>query len=146
MSDQKKFTKILVSIDGSEPSTNAADYSISVANIYHSELIVLHVIPSDVSLFGPSPPPHLDELKKEAQQYLDKIVQTARMNNNSIQVESKIIASPSVVGGIVNFAENEGIDLIVVGTKGRSGIKKLLLGSVASGVVTYAHCPVMVVK
>ncbi len=146
MSDQKKFTKILVSIDGSEPSTNAADYAISIANIYHSELIVLHVIPSDVSLFGPSPPPHLDELKKEAQQYLDKIVQTARMNNNSIQVESKIIASPSVVGGIVNFAENEGIDLIVVGTKGRSGIKKLLLGSVASGVVTYAHCPVMVVK
>jgi len=146
LSDQKKFTKILVSIDGSEPSTNAADYAISVANIYHSELIVLHVIPSDVSLFGPSPPPHLDELKKEAQQYLDKIVQTARMNNNSIQVESKIIASPSVVGGIVNFAENEGIDLIIVGTKGRSGIKKLLLGSVASGVVTYAHCPVMVVK
>ena len=146
MSDQKKFTKILVSIDGSEPSTNAADYAISVANIYHSELIVLHVIPSDVSLFGPSPPPHLDELKKEAQQYLDKIVQTARMNNNSIQVESKIIASPSVVGGIVNFAENEGIDLIIVGTKGRSGIKKLLLGSVASGVVTYAHCPVMIAK
>jgi len=146
LSDQKKFTKILVSIDGSEPSTNAADYAISIANIYHSELIVLHVIPSDVSLFGPSPPPHLDELKKEAQQYLDKIVQTARMNNNSIQVESKIIASPSVVGGIVNFAENEGIDLIIVGTKGRSGIKKLLLGSVASGVVTYAHCPVMVVK
>lgn len=146
MSGQKKFTKILVSIDGSEPSTNAADYAISVANIYHSELIVLHVIPSDVSLFGPSPPPHLDEFKKEAQQYLDKIVQTARMNNDAIQVESKIIASPSVVGGIVNFAENEGIDLIVVGTKGRSGIKKLLLGSVASGVVTYAHCPVMIVK
>ena len=146
MSDQKKFTKILASIDGSDPSTNAADYAISVANIYHSELIVLHVIPSDVSLFGPSPPPHLDELKKEAQQYLDKIVQTARVNNNAIQVESKIIAAPSVVGGIVNFAENEGIDLIVVGTKGRSGIKKLLLGSVASGVVTYAHCPVMIVK
>jgi nucleotide-binding universal stress UspA family protein len=36
--------------------------------------------------------------------------------------------------------------LIVIGTKGRSGIKKLLLGSVASGVVTYAHCPVMIVK
>jgi nucleotide-binding universal stress UspA family protein len=146
LSDQKKFTKILVSIDGSDPSTNAADYAISVANIYHSELIVLHVIPSDVSLFGPSPPPHLDELKKEAQQYLDKVAQTARINNNAIQVESKIIASPSVVGGIVNFAENEGIDLIIIGTKGRSGIKKLLLGSVASGVVTYAHCPVMIVK
>ena len=38
------------------------------------------------------------------------------------------------------------VDLIVIGTRGRSGFKKLLLGSVASGVVTYAHCPVMVVK
>lgn len=146
MSEQKKFTKILVSADGSEPSMNAADYAISVAKIYHSELIVLHVIPSDVSLFGPSPPPHLDELKKDAQQYLDKIVQTARTNKDDVMVASKIIAAPSVVGGIVNFAENERIDLIVIGTKGRSGIKKLLLGSVASGVVTYAHCPVMIVK
>ena len=42
--------------------------------------------------------------------------------------------------------EKENIDLIVVGTRGRSGFKKLLLESVASGVVTYAHCPVLVVK
>jgi nucleotide-binding universal stress UspA family protein len=46
----------------------------------------------------------------------------------------------------MNFAEKENIDLIVIGTRGRSGFKKLLLGSVASGVVTYAHCSVMVVK
>jgi nucleotide-binding universal stress UspA family protein len=42
--------------------------------------------------------------------------------------------------------EDKDVDLIVVGTRGKSGFKKLLLGSVASGVVTYAHCPVMVVK
>jgi nucleotide-binding universal stress UspA family protein len=46
----------------------------------------------------------------------------------------------------LEYAEKENIDLIVLGTKGRSGFKKLLLGSVASGVVTYAHCPVLVVK
>jgi nucleotide-binding universal stress UspA family protein len=46
----------------------------------------------------------------------------------------------------VKYAEDKEIDLIVVGTRGRTGIKKILLGSVASGVVTYAHCPVIVVK
>ncbi len=70
MSDLEKISKILVSIDGSEPSINAANYAISAAKVYGAELIALHVIPSDVSLFGPSPPPHLDELKKVAQEVL----------------------------------------------------------------------------
>ena len=47
---------------------------------------------------------------------------------------------------IVEYTEEHKIDLIVIGTKGLSGIKKMLLGSTASGVVTYAHCPVVVVK
>jgi nucleotide-binding universal stress UspA family protein len=46
----------------------------------------------------------------------------------------------------VSYAEEEGIDLIVIGTKGMSGIKRMLIGSVAEGVVMYAHCPVLVVK
>jgi nucleotide-binding universal stress UspA family protein len=52
----------------------------------------------------------------------------------------------SVEGAIVNYAERENVDLIIIGTRGRSGITRMLLGSVASEVVTYAHCPVMVVK
>jgi nucleotide-binding universal stress UspA family protein len=46
----------------------------------------------------------------------------------------------------VEYAEEKKMDLIVIGSKGRSGIKRMLLGSIASGVVTYAHCPVLVVK
>ncbi|MGA9942188.1 MAG: universal stress protein, partial [Nitrososphaeraceae archaeon] len=64
-----------------------------------------------------------------------------------IQTEIKVIGGPSPVpDSIIIYAENENVDLIVVGTRGRSGFKKLLLGSVASKVVTYAHCPVLVVK
>lgn len=47
---------------------------------------------------------------------------------------------------MLGYCEQHGIDLIVIGTRGRSGFKKLLLGSVESGVATCAHCPVMVVK
>lgn len=47
---------------------------------------------------------------------------------------------------MLKYAEDEENNLVVVGTRSRTGIKKMLLGSVASGVVTYAHCPLIVVK
>jgi nucleotide-binding universal stress UspA family protein len=58
-----------------------------------------------------------------------------------------VIDSPlQVVAAIVNYSDHEKEELIVIRTRGRSGISKMLLGSVASGVVTYACCPVVVVK
>jgi nucleotide-binding universal stress UspA family protein len=52
----------------------------------------------------------------------------------------------SASDSIVNYAESKKVDLIVVGTKGRTGLKRLLLGSVASGVVTHASCPVLITR
>jgi nucleotide-binding universal stress UspA family protein len=69
-----------------------------------------------------------------------------KANEKNIQIKTDIIASLNVAGGIVEYAENKNINLIVVSTRGISGFKKLLLGSIASGIVTYAHCPVLVVK
>jgi nucleotide-binding universal stress UspA family protein len=66
-----------------------------------------------------------------------------------VNVKVEIVASPAaVVPAIVDYAEKNKVDLIITGTKGRrrSGLAKLLLGSVASGIVTYANCPVMVIK
>jgi nucleotide-binding universal stress UspA family protein len=143
LSDYKKISKILVGVDGSEHSMNAADYAISFAVKYNSELILLYVIPVDLGLFNYSPP-SIEEMEKEGQVHLDKIKSDALKIDKNLQVETELIASPSVVGGIVDFADKENIDLIVVGTKGRSGLKKLLLGSVASGIVKYAHCPVII--
>ena len=52
----------------------------------------------------------------------------------------------SISGTIVIYAESENIDLIVMGSKGLSGIKNMLLGSVAQEVVSHSHCPVLVVR
>lgn len=51
-----------------------------------------------------------------------------------------------MIDSIVNYAESKKADLIVIGTKGRTGLKRLLLGSVASGVVTHASCPVLITR
>jgi nucleotide-binding universal stress UspA family protein len=145
---RKKFSKILIAADGSEASMDAADYAIEIAREYNSELIALHVILSDVTIFGPNLPPDITEIKQQAQQHLDKVEQklSNQYPDGEIHMRTEIISCATTVGGIVNFAEKENIDLIAIGTRGRSGFKKLLLGSVASGVVTYAHCAVMVVK
>jgi len=146
MAQLRKFSKVLVAVDGSEYSMNAAEYAISITRQYGSQLIALHVITSDVSTVASAFLPQMDEIKKNAQEYFDKIRRKGDEANWDIQLRTELIASPSEVGGIIDFTEKENIDLIVVGTKGRSGLKKLLLDSVASGIVNYAHCPVMIVK
>jgi nucleotide-binding universal stress UspA family protein len=68
-------------------------------------------------------------------------------NASNIQLQTELINSQRPVDYVLlEYVEKENIDLIIVGTRGRSGFKKLLLGSVASEVVKYAHCPVMVIK
>ena len=156
-----KFTKILVAIDGSEQSMKAAEYAIAMAkednnnNNNNSQLIALHVLFSQTgyaystNLFGLVTPSSinkfLEDAKHEAQQWFDKIKE--KISENEIQLKTEVVVSPtSVVAAIVDYAEHENVDLIVIGSRGRSGFKKLLLGSNASGVVTYATCPVFIVK
>ena len=76
-------------------------------------------------------------MRNEGEKYLDKV--KVKANEKDVQIKTEIISSKDTSGGILDFADN--IDLIVIGTRGRSGFKRLLLGSVASHVVTYAHCP-----
>jgi nucleotide-binding universal stress UspA family protein len=162
---QTKVSKILVAIDGSEMSMRAAAYAIDIANIKGKEeknvqligLTVIDLTNLSYSFFatasGYYEAEKLEEKRKEAQQLLDKVEKLAVKENNTnnnvnIQFKSEIIEDPiSRVGSaIVDYAERENVDLIVIGTRGRTGFKKMLLGSVASDVVTYAHCPVLVVK
>jgi nucleotide-binding universal stress UspA family protein len=151
----RNFSKILVAIDGSEISMKAAVYAIDIVKKNRSQLIVLTVLeistPRRISSSFITAPTYglkeLEEKRKEAQQWLDKFEKLAAKENN-VKLKSEIIEDPiSRVGSaIVTYAERENVDLIVIGSRGRTGFKKMLLGSVASDVVTYAHCPVMVVK
>jgi nucleotide-binding universal stress UspA family protein len=145
VSQKITFQKILVAIDGSDASMDAADYAVSISKEYNAELYALYVIRADVDLFGVhSNSEYATTMKNEGEKYLDKVNRKATEKN--IQIKSEIIASINIAGGIVDYAQQNNIDLIVIGTRGSSGFKNLLLGSVASDTITYAHCPVMVVK
>jgi nucleotide-binding universal stress UspA family protein len=149
----ESISKILVGIDGSEASMDASRYAIAIAKKYDSQLIALfvlhiHGIRSVSSTFITAPTSGIELFEKEkrdAQELLDKVKLEAQKEDVVLRTEI-VEGSASVEGSIVDYAENEGASLIVVGTRGKTGFKRSLLGSVASGVVTYAHCPVMVVK
>lgn len=165
---KEKFSKILVGIDGSRPSIDAVDYAITLAQKTNAELTALYVESTPVrdDYTTDTPEDQIPEIvkdivykaKRESQPWFDEISEKVRTSvtakestsgttGNIIKLKNHVIVTPlSVIGKIVEYAEHENIDLLVVGTRGRSGFKKLLLGSVASGIVTHAHCPVMVVK
>ena len=139
------FSKILVAIDSSDASMDAADYATVISEKYNAELYALHVIHADVDLYGPHETSEFTRnMRNEGEKYLNKV--KVKANEKDIHIITEIISSKDIAGGILDFAEENNIDLIVIGTRGRSGFKRLLLGSVASHVVTYAHCPVLVVK
>ncbi|TLX90205.1 MAG: universal stress protein [Thaumarchaeota archaeon] len=146
--------KILVTIDGSENSKKATDYAISLSKKYNARLMVLYVLYSELgfaysNLLGVTTPKAIKDVletqKKDVKNWFDEI--RSKLKNTNISVTDKIIISvSSIVGEIIGFADKEKVDLIILGTRGRTGFKKLLLGSVAEGVVTHSSCPVMVVR
>ena len=154
--ERKTFSKILVAIDELDKSTastdRAVDYAANIALDYDAQLIILHVIRADVRVHGVNPPSHITEMRKKAEANFAKITENlygnrARENKQStLKIKTDIIASVRIADAIVNYAKDKNIDLIVTGTRGRNKLKSVLLGSVTSDVVTYAHCPVLIAK
>lgn len=151
----------MIAIDGSITTMKAAHYGISVARKFNSDLIAMTVVdlmslPYSYFITKPGTQSHdkiLEEKRNEAKRWLDEVERlmlTVSMASESgdIKFRSEIIEDPfsRVAGAIVNYAENKNVDLIVIGTRGRSGLRRMLLGSVASGVLSYARCPVIIVR
>ncbi len=141
-----RFQRILCPTDFSPGSEHALSYAMSLAVQHASELIILHswYLPASAfSLEAPFPPEVSQQILTDAQQRIDAAVDSARKAGVK-QV------SGEVVGGIpwteiTHMLDSRGVDLCVIGTHGRTGIKRVLLGSVAEKVVRHAHCSVLAV-
>jgi nucleotide-binding universal stress UspA family protein len=149
------YKKILIAFDGSEPSKYALDHAVSIAAKWGSELIVLSVVPRvNTPLFpdgGPAPMTslHLADYQDSLQEIYAKSLQEAEDDVKEafpeVKISSKLLEGrPSSV--IVEEADKEDVDLIVIGSRGIGGITGFILGSTSRRVVDTCTKPVLVVK
>jgi nucleotide-binding universal stress UspA family protein len=156
---EKHFSRILVAIDGSTSSVHTIDCAISIAMKNNSQLVILYVIdvykypylPSSIILaptFGSEK--YLEE-RNEAEEQMNKIKekykQKTKNNIDFKELKTEIVeGAKSAATTIIEYAESENIDLIIIGSRGRTSFKKLLLGSVSSNIIKNAHCAVLVIR
>ena len=134
--------------DGSGYSEKAYDKALEIAERFESELTVMTVIQSKISDSAGISLARMQEIQDEAESaataMLEKLKDRAKIRNVSFSI--KIVHNPSSSQAIVDYADNHSINLIVMGSHGRTGFRKIVLGSVASGVVGHAKCAVLITK
>ena len=134
--------RILVAVDGSDFSMAAVDQAISLGGICKSEIYVISVValyPEQMAVA----PNLVETMSEEVRQHLDEAKQ--KVDESQIPCETIVHMGGAPHEFIVQEAKDKNIDLILMGTHGRSGLKRVLLGSVAQNVIAHAPCPVMVV-
>ncbi len=143
------FKKILVPYDGSACSMHAFQISMDMAKKYNSQVTILYCLQTDfrVPWYGFDARMGNAIKKKQKDIALKNIAQLeSNAKKAGVKVSSKISDSHSIVNTLVSFAKSNKISLIVMGSHGRTGFDKLLLGSVAHGVSQRASCPVLIIK
>ena len=128
---------ILVAVDWSEPSMCAFDLAGSLATDHNAQLDVLYVLPLAITIYGPPSEGYLQRVHND--------LLCLRTTDPRVPVEY-LIAEGDPATLILRTAEETHCDVIVMGTHGRTGLNRFVLGSVAEAVLRKARCPVLTVK
>ena len=144
-----RLAKLLVPTDFSEDSEQAARYAVELAKRFQAEIHCVHVVDipadllstSDYYMTGPSGQ-FVDQIREESKKNLEAFTEK---NLEGMQVRTAFLEGSPFVE-IIRYARDQEIDLVVIATHGRTGLKHVLFGSVAEKVVRKAPCPVLVVK
>ncbi|OPX98471.1 MAG: hypothetical protein A4E60_03049 [Syntrophorhabdus sp. PtaB.Bin047] len=141
------FKKILCPVDFSEFTKDVVAYAVDMAKQYGAELHMLHVIPN-LTYFTPYEsfltPENLVAIEKNIQNEVDRDFGKV-LGKVDIDVKKAVRTGVAFVE-IIDYVKSEGVDLIVMGTHGRSGIEHILIGNVAEKVVRKSPCPVMTIR
>jgi len=133
---------ILLATDGSRYSTAAAERAIAFAQSYGGALKVLSVVDVPTEFYAEAPQA-VDDLIRKAKSYVAEIKKRAEAAG--VPAET-FVGEAEAHEAVNNLAREQKADMIVIGSHGRTGLRRLLMGSVAEKVIGYATCPVLVVK
>ena len=145
------FKSILLATDGSAASDHAASVAVGLARTHGATLTALYAVdPYPYVGLGEVNPMGFQAYMSAAQEHAatahSRIAALCADGGAAVQLEVKLVEDVSAASGIVQAAQAEGSDLIVVGSHGRTGIARLMLGSVAAKVVAESPVPVLVVR
>ena len=145
-----KIQKILCPVDFSDCSAKALQYAVELAGTLKAELTLLHVVDLQyASAYAasevPNVLPEFDHIRESAREEIEGMVEECRRKLPGIAVNSLLVEGVPY-HEIVEEAEKEEADLVVMGTHGRTGLTHLLIGSVAERVVRNSICPVLTVR
>lgn len=141
-----KLRKILVPVDFSERARAALAYAISLAREFGGSLLVLHVM-DPLLTPGRLESARLRQLKSSSRKEAEEQLQALRPQLLQSGVRTQLLLRQGPAAEIILvIAAKEKPDLITVGSQGRTGLKRLLIGSVAERVVRHANCPVLIVR
>ena len=133
-----KDRKILVPVDFSAQSKAAVEYASAFAKDSDAELLIVHVMDRAIqNLEGINP--------VEALEGLDTALHDVKPTDDSISCSYRMLEGPPAEM-ILEIAEQENVEMIVMGMHGRSGLRRLVMGSVAEAVVRNAKCPVLTLR
>lgn len=134
------WQRVLIPTDGSRYSEKAVDKAIDFARSYGGELKVISVVDVPSELYAESPKT-VEDLINKARVYVEDVIK----QTEGIKTET-FVREGEAHRIIIELANEQNINVIVMGSHGRTGIKRLLMGSVTEGVIGHSPCPVLVVK
>jgi nucleotide-binding universal stress UspA family protein len=144
--ERVQVKSILVAVDGSEHSLKAVQYACAIGTPLGAEVVLLHVVPMLVSAT-----PYHDTVSDQPFMSLQKvgedILARAKTITRDLNCEViDLITQGDPAAKIIDIAKERNIDIIILGSRGLSGIKRLFVGSISDKVASHAHCPVMIVR
>jgi nucleotide-binding universal stress UspA family protein len=141
---QNRFKKILVGIDGSPNSIRGLNHAMSLAKQSQGKITGIHVLPE----FPPSYEISMKSYRMQTGKQAKKFMELAKKNasNRRIEFYEKIISSKKPVDAIIEFANKNRFDIIVIGSRGLGSPKARYVGSIAHGIVNSSKVPVLVIK
>lgn len=143
------YQTIVVPVDGSETAYAAVAKSIEFAQAFGSKIIVVQVLSLDPYIAAEYISAHqTNDLIERARTSILESLDAAKVkfNQYGIEVETKILEGQVIHREIITVAEENHADLIIIGSHGRTGLKKFFLGSVAQSLLGESHIPVLIVR